>query len=548
MHTTSHPRPTPRSRSFRYAAGAVGLVALLGATACQSDDGAYTPGSDAPTDGGTAINPDGAPPPVFSAWEVPDSRIDAALDALPGLIESTMEETGIPGMAVAVVHDGEVVFAEGFGTADMNTGAPVDADTTFQLASISKSVGATVVSEQVTQGTIGWDDPIIEHLPGFELSDPYVTANVSYADLYSHRSGLPDHAGDALEDLGYDREAIIERLRFVPLDAFRATNHYTNFGLTAAAQAAANAAGLTWEDLSRTALYAPLAMDRTTSRHDELSAQDNRARLHVRTDAGWEQLHDRDPDAQSPAGGVSSSANDMATWMNFLLAGGEHDGVQLIDEETMATMLSPHSAPPNPPASLDSRAGTTDLGFNASVNSTGHQVFSHSGAFALGAGTTFTIVPAVNLGIITLTNGSPLGAAEAINAEFLDLALVGSPTQPWRELFGQAFESLTDNPTAITEPPPTNPAPAQALSTYAGTYANDFAGPATVIAAGDTLTLEIGANATSYPLTHWDGDQFAWTPPGENGLVLSLVTFDPAAATMTIASLDEVEGLGVFTR
>ncbi len=93
---------------------------------------------------------------------------------------------------------------------------PVDADTVFQLASMSKPVGATVVAQQVGEGSIGWDTPVIEHLPTFALADPYVTEHATVGDLYAHRSGLPDHAGDDLEDLGYDRAQVIERLRFLP--------------------------------------------------------------------------------------------------------------------------------------------------------------------------------------------------------------------------------------------------------------------------------------------------------------------------------------------
>ncbi len=549
MNITPYLRPTQhftRSRLFRLTAGAIGLTALLVATACNSTSGAGTSGGDA-ADAGTAINPNGEPPPVFAAWQVPQERIDAALEALPDIVNRAMVDTGIPGMAIAVVHDGNVVFAEGFGTADVNTGAPVNADTAFQLASLSKSIGASVISAQVTKGTIAWDDRIVEHLPYFQLADPYVTAHVSYADMYSHRSGLPDHVGDALEDLGYDRDYILDHLQYAPISEFRAKNDYTNFGITAAAQAAANASGMSWEDLSRTALYEPLGMTRTTSSYQEFLAQNNRALLHVPTDNGWQTLHTRDADNQSPAGGVSSTANDFARWMNFLLAGGKHDGRQLINAATMATMLSPHSIT-KPPGSIDSRAGTDDLGFNGSVNSTARQTFSHSGAFNMGTGTTFTLVPAEHLGIVVLTDGFPLGAAEAISAEFLDLALVGANTQPWLAMYKGAFESITAVPGAITEPAPENPAPAQALANYTGRWSNDFVGPALVTVAGSALVLEIGPNGDTYPLTHWNGDQFAWTAPGENGGEPTFITFDPVADTMTIASLNQTPPLGVFTR
>lgn len=527
----------------------LGLASVLLVTACSGDDAASPSSTTVAADAN--LNPDGLNPSVFSAVTVPPGQIDAAIAALPGIVETTMQETGIPGFAVAVVHDGKVAFTEGFGLANVDTGAEVDADTAFQLASVSKSIGATVISEQVGKGTIAWDDPIVEHLPGFQLSDPYVTEHVTYADMYSHRSGLPDHIGDTLEDLGYDRTQVLDRLRYVPLTPFRAENHYTNFGITAAAQAVANAAGTTWDELSATTLYEPLGMTNTTSSYAEFQTQPNRAALHVPTDNGWEQLNTRDADAQSPAGGVSSSVNDLTAWMQLLLDDGMHDGTQLVDPDVLHEMLSPHSSV-GPSASMTARAGSDDLGFNASINSTARQTFSHSGAFAMGAGTSFTIVPAENLGIVVLTNGFPMGAAEAVGAQFLDLALVGGLTQDWLPAYRAQFDKLMANPASITDPAPANPAPALADSAYTGVYANDYYGPAEITQGTSGLVLKLGPSGATYPLTHWDGNEFTWIAPGENSPGPSLVTFavgpEGTASALTIDALNQVPPLGTFTR
>lgn len=161
------------------------------------------------------------PPPLVPAMALPDGAVDNAVAKLDGMVQDLLDKTGIPGMAVAVVHGGKTVYAKGFGVTDVRTGAKVDPDTVFQLASLSKPLGATVVAHQVGQGAVGWDTPIVSKLPWFALSDPAVTQMVTVGDLYSHRSGLPDHAGDLLEDVGYDRRAILERLRQLPLAPFR---------------------------------------------------------------------------------------------------------------------------------------------------------------------------------------------------------------------------------------------------------------------------------------------------------------------------------------
>ena len=203
-------------------------------------------------------------------------------------------------MAVAIVHGGKTVYAKGFGVKDTSKGDAadnkVDADTVFQLASMSKSVGATVVAHEVTSNVVSWDTPVVSKLPWFALSDPYVTSHVTIADLYSHRSGLPDHAGDQLEDLDYDRRQTLERMRHLPLAPFRISYAYTNFGLTAAAEAVAAAAGKSWEDLSDEVLYHPLGMASTSSRFADFVARPNHAVNHVKVGDKWEPRFQRDPD------------------------------------------------------------------------------------------------------------------------------------------------------------------------------------------------------------------------------------------------------------
>ena len=195
------------------------------------------------------------PPQLAAAVPLPDNAVAKAVDRLDGIADRLIAQSGIPGMAVAVVHGGKTVYAKGFGVRDTTTGEKVDPDTVFQLASLSKSLAATVVAHQVSSGSIDWDTPVVDELPWFALSDPAITRMVTIADFFAHRSGLPDHAGDVLEDLGNDRRTVLERMRLLPLGPFRTTFAYTNFGVTAAAEAVAAAAGRSWEDLSRDVLY-----------------------------------------------------------------------------------------------------------------------------------------------------------------------------------------------------------------------------------------------------------------------------------------------------
>ena len=134
----------------------------------------------------------------------------------------------------------------------------------------------------------------------------------------------------------------MHRLRYQkPNSSFRSHFAYTNFGVTEAAVAAAKAYNLTWEDASEQKLYRPLGMNSTSSRYADFSARTNKALGHVQVDGKWVQKYKRDPDPQSPAGGVSSSVNDLAKWMRLQLANGQFDGRRIVDEKALAETRSP---------------------------------------------------------------------------------------------------------------------------------------------------------------------------------------------------------------
>src|ERR1700756_3182683 len=379
-----------------------------------------------------------APPNEVSGVEIPRGRIDDAIARVDGLASDLMKSTGIPGMAVAVVRGGKTVYAKGFGVRDATKGSgqdnKVDADTVFQLASVSKSVGATVVAHEVSENVVTWDTPVVSKLSWFALNDGYVTSHPTVADLYSHRSGLPDHAGDKLEDLGYDRRQSLERLKYLPLEPFRISYPYTTLGGPAAAEWGAAAAGKPWEDLSDQVLYRPLGMASTSSRFVDFMARPNHAVNHVKVGDKWEPRFQRDPDPQSAAAGVSSSVNDMARWLTMVLANGTYDGRRITSPEALLPAITPQAVS-RPPATPEARASFYGHGFAVSVNSSGRTTYSHSGAFTMGEATNFVVLPSEDLAIIALTNAGPYGIPETLTAQFMDLVQYGQVREDWATLY-----------------------------------------------------------------------------------------------------------------
>ena len=484
---------------------------------------------------------------------VTSEQVTHAIQELEKLAQRQIQENALPGLAIAVVFQDKTVYAKGFGVRDTSTKVLVDADTVFQLASMSKSVGSTVVAELVGEGKITWDSKLSALDPAFEMFDPWVTREITIRDMYAHRSGLPAHAGDLLEDLGFIRAEILHRLRYQhPESSFRSHYAYTNFGLTEGGVAAAQAYGLDWEKASEEKLYRPLGMTSTSSRYADFTARENKALGHVLVDGKWVQKFKRDPDAQSPAGGVSSSVKDVAKWMRLQLANGKFDGKQIVDEKALVETHHPQMLTGfSPFTGLPSFYG---LGWNVSYDEQGRLRLNHSGAFALGAATHVNLVPTEQLGVVVLTNAYPVGIAEALGATFLDTALYGKPTQDWLAIFKQAFS----NPAAIGtflgfdySKPPASPAPALKNSAYVGQYSDDYFGDISIIEKDGALAIVQGPKNRTFLMKHYDRDTFTYETEGENAVGRSGVTFtvspDGKATQVVVENLN-VRGEGIFKR
>jgi CubicO group peptidase (beta-lactamase class C family) len=507
---------------------------------------------------GLNLHPPAVDPTTQSLVPVPAGRVVNAVGSLDDIIGQVMAATGVPGLAASVVYQGQLLYAKGFGVRDIGTGVPVDAKTVFHLASVSKSLSSTVVAGLVGRKKVRWADPVVQHLPGFALSVPYVTDNVSYGDMFSHTSGLPDHAGDLLEDLGYGQQYILHALRFLRLDPFRSGYVYTNFGLTAAGVSAAAAAGTDWASAADSVLFGPLGMSATSYRYSDFVAQADRAAMHVRIDGRWYQKYTRDADPEAPAGGASSNVLDLAKWMMLKLANGTWQGTTVISPAALLEANTPRSVS-GPPGTSGSRTGFYGFGTNAGDDYSGRVRLSHSGGFNQGAATNYVLLPEQQLGIMVLTNGMPLGVPEAVNSYFMDLVIGGQIENDWFGLYSQLIAQQYVNLSKLAgKQPPSHPAPAQPDSFYTGTYHSDFYGTITVAARRGALHVLMPPKPTDYPLEHWDANLFALFPVGENALGISAAAFasgrdNDRAATLTLeyynnAKYPDGTGIGIFTR
>ena len=294
-------------------------------------------------------------------------------------------------------------------------------------------------------------------------------------------------------------------------------------------------------------------MTSTSSSFADYTSRADRAVPHVRDAQGnWVVTPEqRDPDAQAPAGGASSSVNDMAQWLRLILGEGIVDGNQIVDAKALAETTLPQSFS-SPARTYGARSSSYGLGWNVGTDNQGRVEWSHSGAFALGAGTAVLVRRPSTSAIVTLTNGQPVGLPEAVNHIFMDLALHGrSSTTGTRCTTRPCRRSSTRRRSSNPDAPPADAAPPRNLSDYTGTYRSDYYGPAQVVERDGRLVLVLGPKDMEFPLTPYDGDVFTLTSVGENAVGPTTATFASGGAgkaqTLTVAWLDSF-GMGTFTR
>jgi len=488
-----------------------------------------------------------------AASRITPERLQGAIKKLEELAAKTIESNGTPGLAIAIVHHDKVIYTKCFGVREAGKPELIDPNTVFQVASMSKPITSTVLAALVGEKKVGWDDRVSDHDPSFVMYTPYVTRELRLRDLLCHRSGLPDHAGDLLEDMGYPAAEVLRRLRYQPpSSSFRAGYAYNNFGYSEAAYAAAKGVGAEWNQVAQQALFKPLGMKSTSYAFADYEAAKNRAKLHVLVDGKWTAKNTRQPDAQAPAGGASSTITDLTRWMRLHLASGKFEGKQIIDEAALAETRTPQVVTGFMPE--QGRVASYGLGWNVIDQRGGLIVANHSGEFSMGVRTEASLIPAEELGIAVLSNSAPNGVPEGLTESFFDWALNGKLQRDWMGFANQQFELMVAHDLAQTSDfskAPTDRGAPLDLAAYAGKYQNDYFGVIEIAEQGGKLTLGLGPKLERFALTHWDRDVFWFQPTGEMSAGRSGVIFSvgPAgrAESVRIENLD-VNGMGRFGR
>lgn len=407
-------------------------------------------------------------------------------------VESVMNEWHVPGLAVAAIKDGEVVFSKGYGYRDVARELPMTPRTLLAIGSNSKSFTAMILGMLAEEGKLDWNEPVRTYLPGFQLFDEGAANQMTPRDLVTHRSGLPRH--DVLwYGRSYSRKELFDRLRYIqPTTTFRGRWQYQNLMFMTAGYLAERITGRSWEDLVRERIFQPLGMARSNLSVTDSPTSDDFALPYMLIEDELSAIPFRNLDAVGPAGSINSTVEEMIRYVQMHINQGEYNGTRIISDETAALMQRPHSTVPGEPQHPEVGYASYGLGLMVTTYH-GRKLVQHGGGID-GFISSMSWMPREKLGVVVLTNFSGFNPVPTIvQRNVYDRLLEVEPvdwvgrTREDQEEFEkkqaeqrEKREANRKNGTSMSH---------VALSDYMGRYAHPGYGVIEIATSGEKLTI-----------------------------------------------------------
>jgi CubicO group peptidase (beta-lactamase class C family) len=472
------------------------------------------------------------------------SALPAAADAVPtaaidSLVKEALQSWEVPGAAVAIVRDDQVIYLKGHGVKELGKDVPVTPDTVFPIGSCTKAFTTAAMALLVDDGKMHWDDPVRKHLPFFRLADPLADASVTLRDLVTHRTGVASH--DLLwYRAPWSAEERVRRVGLLPLDRpFRTTFQYQSVMFTAAGLAVGNAAQSSWADFVQKRLLKPLGMTGASLTTTAAEKAPDRASPHRRVKPGqidvirWYPMEEPDP-----AGSLNASAADLAKWLRFQLGDGTFDGKRLVSAEGLGETHTPQIVQRLEGATRAYHPETNQMSYGMGwviQDYRGRLLVSHAGAID-GFRAHITLVPKAKLGIVLLNNLDQTRMNLALSNSLVDL-LLGLPGKDWNRIIQEAVKQEAEAAAAQQREREAKrhhgTKPSHELAAYAGAYEHPAYGTARVSVKNGGLVLEWGS--FTCPLEHFHYDTFtALNPVLGNAPVVFTLGADGEVATMKV--------------
>jgi CubicO group peptidase (beta-lactamase class C family) len=420
------------------------------------------------------------------------------LSQLDRYFETARQEWKIPGMAVAIIKDGKVVLAKGYGVKEFSKQEKVDENTLFAIASNTKAFTAAALAILVDEGKIKWDDKVRDYLPYFKLYDPYVTEEMTIRDLLCHRSGLKTFSGDLLwYETSYSTVEVIKRARYLkPAHGFRSEFGYSNIMFMAAGEVVPAVTGKPWKDFVKERIFEPLGMKTSNFGTTDLKNYTNVATPHyVFLDGKTITVPYSSSDSTGGAISINSNVIEMAQWLKMLLNNGVFDNQRILSEDRIEEMWSSHAVNQVTPSTKKLFPTTHFISYGLGWGLSdyhGYKVISHSGALD-GMISRVALVPEIKLGLVILTN-SINELPNALRYKIID-AYLGLKPEDWSRIYLERYqESVTEDMQRgmdITKKLEKGTNAEAKLEDYAGLYGGPMYGDARVTYQEGKLVLEL---------------------------------------------------------
>ena len=438
-----------------------------------------------------------------------------SISKLEKVVKKVQDRFQIPSIAIGVIDKENGKYLKGFGSLSINDNHPVDENTIFALASISKSTAAASLSILVDDEKINWSDSVKKYLPDFALYDPFTNDNLQVRDLLIHNSGLPSVSGGTIwYDSKLSRKEVVHRLRYLkPVSSFRSTYAYQNICYLVAGEIIEAVTGETWDDFISKRLFSPLSMKRTTTKLTDLEKLQNYAKPHTWMDGQVLEIPYRNHENVGAGASINSSARDWLQYVELFLNNGFFNGEQIISSQRIKEMWAPQTIIPddNLPADLDSSLfNAYGMGwFLREYN--GQKVVNHSGGVD-GMRTQMCILPNADVGFIIFTNLEPGYGLKAIYYSMLD-TFTGKYPFDWISHFEGVQQQFFDNQKQVLlerqEKRNEKISPSFPLTYYCGVYFDPKVGNVSVHFNQGSLRLDFDQSRCFHAkLSHWEKDTF----------------------------------------
>jgi len=428
-------------------------------------------------------------------------------DDFPAFVEKVMADWDVPGLAVAVIKDGEVIYKQGFGYRDVKNQKPVTTKTLFAIGSCSKAFTVMAMGMLVDEGKLDLDKPVIDYLNDFRLKDEFATLHMKPRDLVCHDSGLPRH------DLSWygssaGRNELYQRLRYLePNVDFRSLWQYNNFMFLTAGVLVERITGQKWENVVSERIFKPLGMDGSNFSVEDSKKVEDFSLPYGEKDKETVEIPFRNIDAIGPAGSINSNVEEMSRWILLHLNKGKVGEEQLINEATIAQMHTPHMALRQAARYAETPTASYGLGWFIQPYR-GHHMIQHGGGID-GFISLVSFMPFDNIGVVVLTNKSPNPLAPYITYNVYD-RLLGLEPVDWNarglEDRKKAEEAEEKSEAEADSKRKEGTSPSLPLEDYAGSY--EFAGYGKVLVELEGDHLNISYNGLNAPLEHYHFDIF----------------------------------------